>query len=127
MASEIELAYFSRSNGVSFILLHDDDLLRGLLVVAGSGIPDLNKGTNHTLPTAPNPADLFEGVENKLKERCYVLQLQGVWIHSDIKEDESKKTSGGFSNLRTIRVVTTRTHRPWFSMVMKTAQHFFTL
>jgi hypothetical protein len=99
----------------------------GLLVVAGSGIPDLNKGTNHTLPTAPNPADLFKSVENKLKERCYVLQLQGVWIHSDIKEDESKKTSGGFSNLRTIRLVTTRTHRPWFSMVMKTAQHFFSL
>jgi hypothetical protein len=34
MASEIELAYFSRSNGVSFILFHDDDLLRRL---AGGG------------------------------------------------------------------------------------------
>jgi hypothetical protein len=53
-------------------------------------IPDLNKGVSHTHPTAPDPADLFKSVENKLKERCYVLQLQGVWIHSEIKEDEER-------------------------------------
>jgi len=53
-------------------------------------IPDLNKGASHTRPTAPNPADLFKSVENKLQERCYLLQLQGVWIHSDIREDEEK-------------------------------------
>jgi hypothetical protein len=53
-------------------------------------IPDLNKGTGQILPTAPNPEDLFKSVEHKLSERCYVLQLQGVWIHSEIKEDETK-------------------------------------
>jgi hypothetical protein len=43
-------------------------------------IPDLNKGASQTLPTAPSPADLFKSVENKLQERCYVLQLQDVWF-----------------------------------------------
>jgi hypothetical protein len=41
---------------------------------------------SETLPTAPSPADLFKSVENKLKERYYLPQLQGVWIHSDIQE-----------------------------------------
>jgi hypothetical protein len=56
-------------------------------------VPDLNKGAKQTLPTAPNPEDLFKSVEHKLKERCYILQLQGVWIRSDIKEDEQKLTA----------------------------------
>jgi len=55
-------------------------------------IPNLNKGTTNTLPLAPNPEDLFRSVENKLKEKCYVGQLQGVWIRSDIKEHEDKLT-----------------------------------
>jgi hypothetical protein len=55
-------------------------------------IPDLNKGVANIQPTAPNPEDLFKSVENKLEERCYFSQLQGVWIHSDIKEDEEKLT-----------------------------------
>jgi hypothetical protein len=53
-------------------------------------IPDLNRGASETLPTAPNPADLFKSVEHKFRKRCYVLQLQGVWIRSDIKEDEER-------------------------------------
>jgi hypothetical protein len=56
-------------------------------------IPSLNKGLGQILPTAPNPEDLFKSVEGKLKERWYVLQLQGVWIHSEIKEDETKLTA----------------------------------
>ncbi|MCJ7507353.1 MAG: hypothetical protein MUO85_01315 [candidate division Zixibacteria bacterium] len=55
-------------------------------------IPDLNRGTANILPSAPNPEDLFKSVENKLKEKCYLGQLQGVWIHSDIKEHEDKLT-----------------------------------
>jgi len=62
-------------------------------------IPDLNRGARQSLPTAPNPEDLFRSVEKKLKERCYMLQLQGVWIHSEIKEDEEKLTAYFRDNL----------------------------
>ncbi len=55
-------------------------------------IPTLNSSATNILPTAPNPEDLFKSVENKLNERCYLAQLQGVWIHSRIKEDEDKLT-----------------------------------
>lgn len=55
-------------------------------------IPALNQGANTSLPIAPNPEDLFRSVENKLREQCWLVQLQGVWIHSDIKEDEDKLT-----------------------------------
>jgi hypothetical protein len=53
-------------------------------------IPDLNRGSAGFLPTGPNPEDLFRSVETKLKERSDLRELQGVWIHSDIKEDEEK-------------------------------------
>jgi hypothetical protein len=53
-------------------------------------IPDLNRGTNYISPPAPNPEDLFKSTQNKLEERCYLSQLQGVWVHTDIKEDEMK-------------------------------------
>ena len=55
-------------------------------------IPDLNRGAASIRPSAPNPEDLFKSVENKLNERSYLKQLQGVWIHSDIKQDEDKLT-----------------------------------
>ena len=53
-------------------------------------IPALNKSTATIQPTAPNPEDLFKSVETKFKERCYLFQLQGVWIHTEIKEHEEK-------------------------------------
>ncbi|MCX5866846.1 MAG: hypothetical protein NT009_05070 [Proteobacteria bacterium] len=53
-------------------------------------IPGLNRGVANILPLPPNPADLFKNVENKLKEKCFLRQLQGVWIHTDIKESEDE-------------------------------------
>lgn len=55
-------------------------------------IPNLNRGAANVFPSAPNPEDLFKSVENKLKERCYLVQMQGAWIHSDIKEHEDTLT-----------------------------------
>jgi len=55
-------------------------------------IPGLNGGADNCKPSAPNPEDLFKSVENKLKEKCYLTQMQGAWIHSDIKEHEDKLT-----------------------------------
>jgi len=55
-------------------------------------IPDLNRGAASVIPSAPNPEDLFKSVENKLKKMCYLLQIQGAWIHSDIKEHEDSLT-----------------------------------
>jgi hypothetical protein len=53
-------------------------------------IPHLNQGEDYPQPPSPDPADLFTSVQGKLNERCYLCQLQGVWIHTDIKEDELK-------------------------------------
>lgn len=53
-------------------------------------IPQLNLGEDYAQPSSPNPSDLFLNVQEKLKEMCFLCQLQGVWIHTDIKEDEVK-------------------------------------
>lgn len=41
---------------------------------------------NNIIPPASEPKDLFKSVENKLLERNYFRQLQGVWIQTQIKE-----------------------------------------
>ena len=60
--------------------------------------PDLNRNVNQIVPTAPNPEDLFKSVEDKFQERDPSVQLQGVWIHAQIKEDEESLTSH-FNNI----------------------------
>lgn len=53
-------------------------------------IPQLNQGEDYAQPPSPDPADLFQNVHEKLTETCFLYQLQGVWIHTDIKENEEK-------------------------------------
>lgn len=62
-------------------------------------VPDLNKGEINISPSSPNPEDLFKSVECKLKNKSFFIQLQGVWIHTDIKEDKHKLTSYFCKNL----------------------------
>ncbi len=55
-------------------------------------IPDIKRGAESIRPSPPNPEDLFKSVEDKLKDRCYFSQLQGVWVHLEIQEEEDKLT-----------------------------------
>jgi hypothetical protein len=42
---------------------------------------------------APDPQDLFRSAERKFRRRPPFSHLQGLWIHSSIKEDEEKLKS----------------------------------
>lgn len=52
-------------------------------------IPYMQASANNIIPPAPDPKDLFKSVENKLVERNYFKQLQGVWIQTQIKEHKT--------------------------------------
>jgi len=45
---------------------------------------------NISLPSAPDPVDLFKNILEKYKDQTDSRTLQGAWISSIIKEDENK-------------------------------------
>ncbi len=58
-----------------------------------TGITEGEKNINPNLFKSPEPIDLFKSVECKLKEKCFLSQIQGVWIKTGIKEDKQKLNS----------------------------------
>lgn len=51
-------------------------------------IPSMNKGEEKLDSPPPDPKFLFRDVEKKLVEVYPLRRIQGVWIHTDIKEKE---------------------------------------
>lgn len=53
-------------------------------------IPHIKAGIQSIQPSSPDPSDLFKSTEDKFIKRCGFRYLQGVWIKTEIKEDEIK-------------------------------------
>ena len=66
--------------------------------------PHLMANATNIIPTAPNPEDLFKSVEDKFLEKKYYIQLQGVWIQTQIKEHKSILNNYFFNELNPKKV-----------------------
>jgi hypothetical protein len=56
-------------------------------------IPPMNIGAAEATVSAPNPEDLFRGTDAKFKHKCFLWQQQGLWVFTDIQEDEERLKS----------------------------------
>lgn len=66
--------------------------------------PHMVSGKTNIIPSAPDPKDLFKSVEKKLIERNYLLQLQGVWINTQIQEHKAALVQYYFNELNLRKV-----------------------
>jgi len=56
-------------------------------------MPAMQAGRNPGKPNAPDPSALFRNTVEKFRPESRLAQLQGVWIHTEIKQDRNRLTA----------------------------------
>jgi hypothetical protein len=66
-------------------------------------LPGIQAGQQMIMPSAPDPSDLFRDTAEKFLEVPRGVRLQGVWVHTSIKEDR-RRLEDYFERLHELRV-----------------------
>lgn len=77
--------------GEGIIIIFDvKNRIKSFIIHMEEITPSMNRGEDRFEPNPPDPADLFKNTEKKFLPADFHNKIQGVWIHTQIKEDYGK-------------------------------------